>query len=75
MHNFIGHPEWQQYPIDDITEFLVIVELLNEDIKVLVLRPILFFHAEERTTMARIKANFTDEAISKLIHDKFIKIM
>jgi hypothetical protein len=70
MHNFVGHPEWKQYPIDDI-----VAELLTEDIKVLVLRPILFFHAEEYTTMARIKANFTDEAISKLIHDKFIKII
>lgn len=73
MFNFIGPPEWVNFPIDNI-----INEILLEDInskEVLVLRPILFFHAEQITTMARIKANFTDNAIQKLIHDKFIKIV
>ncbi len=66
MFKFIGHQEWKQYIEDSIFE---------NNSEVLVLRPILFFHDEQKTTMARIRANFTDEAIKKLIHDKFIKII
>lgn len=74
MLNFIGHKNWEKaLPIDD--EILKLFRGYQDSSKVLVLRSILFFHAEQTTTMARIKANFTDEAISKLIHDNFIKII
>ncbi len=67
MHNFVGQPEWK-CSLD--IEFRRYIE--NKDVTVL--RPILFFHSEQKTDLNTIKKYFTDEAILKLTHDKFIKI-
>ncbi len=71
MFNFIGNKEWgRRYPWDN--------EIFNlegfKDKEVIVLRSILFFHAEEKTKLSRIKLHFTDYAINKMIHDKFIEV-
>ncbi len=68
MFNFIGHRAWKK-PILDID-----FKMYLEDKDVTVLKPILFFHAEQKTNLNTIKKYFTDEAIFKLTHDKFIKI-
>lgn len=72
MYTFIGHENWTHiFPSDsDIVDLGV---SLN-DKKVTVLRPILFFHAEQKTTLSKISAYFTQHAIAKLVHDKFIEI-
>jgi len=68
MYNFISHENWQRpYPTFDEL-------LINEDKEVTVLRNILFFYAEQKTKISNIRENFTEHAINKLIHDKFIKI-
>jgi len=73
MNNFIGHENWsKRFPDDsDIIDFGA---SLN-DKEVIVLRPILFFHAEQKTTLSKICAYFTQHAIGKLINDKFIEIL
>ena len=72
MLMFIGHDNWsRRFPSEnDIVDFGV---SLN-DKKVTVLRPILFFHGEQKTTLSKISAYFTQHAIAKLVHDKFIEI-
>jgi hypothetical protein len=67
MHSFVGHPEWKR-SLD--IEFRRYIE--NKDVTVL--RPILFFHSEQKTDLNSIKKYFTDDAILKLTHDKFILI-
>jgi len=65
-HEFIGPDIWKHVfnPNNNI----------DENKNVIILRGILFFHAEEKTTLAKIREYFTDHAISKLSHDNFIKI-
>lgn len=67
MHSFVGHPEWRHSLDFDFRRYIE-----NKDVTVL--RPILFFHSEQKTDLDTIKKYFTDEAILKLTHDKFIKI-
>jgi hypothetical protein len=71
-NNLIGHDSWKTIfnPDSDIIDFRGFIN----DKEVIVLRAILFFHAEEKTTLSRIRAHFTDHAISKLVYDNFIKI-
>lgn len=70
--NFVGKDSWKdRFPFpfpSDINE-------LWKDNEVIVLRSILFFHAEEKTTISRIKLHFTEWAIKKLEHDGYIKII
>ena len=47
----------------------------ENDKNVIVLRSILFFHSEQKTTLEIIRGYFTDYAISKLVNDNFIKII
>lgn len=67
MHNFVGIKEWENSLDFDFRRYIE-----NKDVTVL--RPILFFHTEQKTDLDTIKKYFTDEAILKLTHDKFIKI-
>jgi hypothetical protein len=67
MLNFVGHPEWK-HSLD--IDFRMYLE--NKDVTVL--RSILFFYSEQKTDLNTIKKYFTDEAIFKLTHDKFIQI-
>jgi hypothetical protein len=67
MHSFVGHPEWKRSLDIDFRCYTV-----NKNVTVL--RPILFFHSEQKTDLDTIKKYFTDEAILKLTHDKFILI-
>lgn len=48
--------------------------LLTDESNVLVLRAILFFHAEEKTTLKEIRKFFTETAITTFEHDGYIKI-
>lgn len=64
--NFIGHENWSK-PTNQRS-----LELFNA--KVTVLRSILFFYSEQKTTLDEIQKYFTTEAINKLINDKFIEI-
>ena len=74
MYRFIGHDNWSRRFPTDFSNDLMTGNLYNKMINVTVLRASLFFHSGEKTTLDRIKANFTDEAIAKLVHDKFIEI-
>ena len=67
MGNFVGQKEWEHSLDIDFRRFLE-----NKDVTVL--RPILFFHTEQKTDLNTIQKYFTDEAIYRLSHDKFIKI-
>lgn len=68
--NFIGHDNWKfPFPTDSDVTLLKV-----DDIEVLVLRTLLFFYKGEKTTINELRIHFTDHAIDKLIHDKFIKI-
>ena len=71
-HKFIGNDSWKPIfkPDSDIIDYGGFIT----DKNVTVLRSILFFYAEEKTTLSNIRAHFTDHAISKLVHDNFIKI-
>lgn len=73
MYNFIGHDIWKhRFPVPPTLE--VYNYEADNKLEVTVLRNILFFHAEQETTLERIRANFTDIAIDKMVHDKFIEI-
>lgn len=65
-----GQKKW--YPPFDLENFS---DIKNNIRGVEIVRPILFFHAEQKgITIERLKRYFTDEAISKLEHDGFIKV-
>lgn len=71
MYTFIGPTAWKMiYEESDIQVYLP----PDQDMVVTVLRPILFFHAEQKTTLSKIMTYFTSQAIIKLINDKFIEI-
>ncbi len=71
MYAFIGHENWRRpFP----PEFSDIEINKLDEIKVSVIRSLLFFYAGETTTLEKIRAHFTDFAIGKLVHDKFIEI-
>jgi hypothetical protein len=67
MHNFVGPKEWGRSLDIDFRHYTV-----NKNVTVL--RPILFFHREQKTNLDTIKKYFTDDAILKLTHDKYIMI-
>lgn len=67
MYNFVGPKEWGRSLDIDFRSYIE-----NKDVTAL--RPILFFHSEQKTDLNSVKKYFTDEAILKLTHDKFIKI-
>jgi len=71
MYKFIGPTIWKT-----LSEESDIQVYLPKDYEknVTVLRPILFFHAEQKTTLSKIMTYFTPRAIGKLVHDKFIEI-
>jgi hypothetical protein len=70
-NKFIGHESWKkQYPNGTDLDYKTFLE----DKEVLVLRPILFFYKDQKTTLSQIRVNFTDHAIAKLVSDKFIEI-
>lgn len=70
MYRFVGPTAWKM-----IYEELPPVKLPeDQEMVVTVLRPILFFHAEQKTTLSKIMTYFTPQAIVKLIHDNFIQI-
>jgi len=64
---FYGRPEWQ-HPLPKMEEGYG-----DFKIKVKVLRPILFFHREQRITLDDLHKYFTLDAIFKLHNDKFIE--
>ncbi len=65
-----GQKKW--YPPVELENFS---DIKNNIRGVEILRPILFFHEEQRgVTIERLKRYFKDEAISKLEHDGFIKV-
>ena len=70
MYTFIGHSNWK-LNLPEIHDMY----FTNDDTEVIVLRGILFFYADQKTTLGKIRENFTDTAITKLVHDKFIKIL
>ena len=70
VQSFVGHDNWsRRFPSENMGSTF---SFMDKDVTVL--RPILFFHAEEKTKLSRIRANFTEHAINKLVHDKFIEI-
>lgn len=71
MYTFIGRDTWK----DKLPDLSNANWDKNTDNDVFILRPILFFCENERTKLSRIKLHFTDLAISKLVHDKFIEIL
>ncbi len=72
MYNFIGHDSWRnKFPQFDHNNEIFEQENTR---KVTVLRATLFFCSSQVTTLGRIRAHFTDLAIAKLVHDKFIEI-
>ncbi len=74
MYYLIGHNNWSiRLPTDYMIE-LGNGTVYDKMTNVTVLRNCLFFYSGEKTTLDRIKANFTNESIAKLVHDKFIKI-
>ena len=74
MYNFIGHDNWsRRLPFPSDIEMVDLATSLN-DKDVTVLRATLFFCASQKTKLSRIRAHFTDYAITKLVHDKFIEI-
>jgi hypothetical protein len=70
MYTFVGPTNWKTLMEVDIQVLLP----KDDEKNVTVLRPILFFHAEQKTTLSKIITYFTPHAISKLEHDKFIEI-
>lgn len=74
MYNFIGHDNWKdKFNID---ETILNVDVYEQDnkLELTVLRNINFLYAEQKTTLERIRAHFTNLAIDKMVNDKFIKI-
>jgi hypothetical protein len=70
MYTFIGPTVWKTN-YEGLMDFKLPEDQEKE---VTVLRPILFFYATQKTTMSKIMTYFTPQAITKLIHDKFIEI-
>lgn len=70
MFKFVGHESWRMKLPDDYFDDIY----TSDDTEVLVLRSILFFYADQKTTLGKIRENFTNHAITKLEHDKFIQI-
>ncbi len=71
MYKFIGRESWRDtWNSEELTKNLR--KATNQNVTVL--RGVLFFHAEEKTTLERLRIYFTEEAIGKLAHDEFIKI-
>lgn len=71
MYTFVGPTIWKTIYEELGTEFSLPKDCEK---KVTILRPILFFHADEKTSLSKIMNYFTPKAIGKLIHDKFIEI-
>jgi len=56
-----------------IPNFSFDTTFIPNDVEILVLRPIYFFHAEQVITMGKLREYFTEKAIIKFYGDDFIK--
>ncbi len=59
---------WEQFRVP------VIVSMAGDNVEITVLRPVLFFYAQQKITMGKLKEFFTDKAIALLSKDGYIKI-
>ena len=75
MFMFIGHDNWKEKLPSILIDPSAVVKYEEDNKKeVTIKRNLQFFYDGERTTLERIRAHYTDFAIGKLVHDKFIEI-
>lgn len=75
MFTFVGHDNWKENLPKILLDPSKVVRYEEENKKeVTIKRNLQFFYDGERTTLERIRAHYTNFAIDKLVHDKFIEI-
>ncbi len=70
MYNFIDHNIKPSFPSEEEFKGMINGDHLKT---VVILRPTLFFCASQEITLAKLREYFTDNAITKLIGDGFVK--
>lgn len=72
--NFVGKEAWH-WPLPDEDFLNFRKEPIPNDIKIVVLRSLLFFYSGQQVTVGDLRNFFTEKSITALLHDNFVEII